>query len=363
MNKSDILDKPYVELKTDVNALINAYERKLNSVDPFGMGLCARVISCVQILRECDDRFFEKKDPDQYLNEIFQRQLQFLDMIDALMQRLGIKGKFIDDGGILDNEARDALHKDLFNQTWHTLRMSGDPFNDYKPYMALIDKRLKVNGLDERFFTGKKCLDVGCGTGRFCFSMANLGAETWGVDPGETSIQQAAQLARSFHMDNRTHFLVGNAYDLRFEDKSFDFSVCNGVLHHLDDPESALKEIFRVLKTGGLFWLYIEGSGGIYHDVWSLICRTFNGISLSRTIEAVKYLQIPNMHFWLDIFYAKYHLVSWEENVARLRKIGFKEVKRMKGAELIDLDIEMFNDDPFAKVKFGDGGLRMLIKK
>ncbi|MBP9853690.1 MAG: class I SAM-dependent methyltransferase [Candidatus Omnitrophica bacterium] len=363
MNKSNVLEEQYAGLKTNVNALIQSYEERLNSIDPFGMGLYARITSCVQILRDCDDRFFEKTNPDQYLNQIFQRQIEFLDTIDALMKRLDIKGKFVDTGGLSDNEARDMLHKDLFNQTWHTLKMSGDPFNDYQPYINLINKRLAINGLDQRFFQGKKTLDVGCGTGRFCFSMAGLGADAWGIDPGSTSIEQAQQLAKSFHMENQTHFIVGNAYALPFEDKSFDFVVCNGVLHHLDSPELALKEIHRVLKNDGDFWLYIEGSGGIYHDVWSLICRSFNNISLSRTLEAVKQLKIPNMHFWTDIFYAKYHLVSWDENVARLKRIGFKEVIRKKGAELIDLDIEMFKDDPFAKIKFGDGGLRMLIRK
>ena len=39
--------------------------------------------------------------------------------------------------------------------------------------------------------------------------------------------------------------------DLPFENKYFDWVLCNHVLEHIKDDESAIKEIFRVLKPGG----------------------------------------------------------------------------------------------------------------
>lgn len=362
MNKSNTLVDEYQDMKTDVRHLLDMYEQKLNQLDTIGLGLHARVISSVAMFRECDDRFFEKTNPDDYLTALFDKQFKYLDMMDALTKRLGIKDQLTEKASVSDDAARDALHKDLFNQTWHTLKMSGDPFNDYRPYIELIEKRLKNNNLDESFFTGKRTLDVGCGTGRFSFCMAGLGAEAYGIDPGQTSISQAQQLATSMKLNN-THFSVGNAYSLDFTDETFDFVVCNGVLHHLDEQDKALEEIYRVMKKDGLFWLYIEGSGGIYHDMWSLICRSFNGIPLSHVIDAINELRIPNLHFWMDMFFAKYNLISWEDNLARMERIGFTDIKRMHGAELIDLDIQMFTDDPYARIKFGDGGLRMLIRK
>ena len=74
-------------------------------------------------------------------------------------------------------------------------------------------------------------------------------------------------------------------------------------------------------------------------------------------------MDIPNIHFWMDKFYAKYNLISWDDNVKRLKDIGFQDVVRMKGTCTTDLDIYMFENDPYLKIKFGDGNMRMLITK
>ena len=226
----------------------------------------------------------------------------------------------------------------------------------------ILLKNDKKNDLNEQFFQDKKCIDIGSGTGRFSFCMASLGGNVWGIDPGEDSISFAIRLANELNFKN-TNFSVQNAYSLDFEDNFFDFATCNGVLHHLDNPVKALEEIYRVLVPGGTFWLYVEGSGGIYHDMWDMICDSFNGIPYQRTIEMFKILNISDMHFWMDRFYAKYHFISYEEDEKRLRDIGFKNIKRMKGAELYDFDIKMFSDDRYAKIKFGDGGIRVLATK
>ncbi|MBA4374499.1 MAG: SAM-dependent methyltransferase [Thermodesulfovibrio sp.] len=39
--------------------------------------------------------------------------------------------------------------------------------------------------------------------------------------------------------------------DIQFEDNSFDVIICNQVLEHVQDDNTAMKEIYRVLKKGG----------------------------------------------------------------------------------------------------------------
>lgn len=46
-------------------------------------------------------------------------------------------------------------------------------------------------------------------------------------------------------------------HDLKFENDSFDVAVCNSILEHIAHPEVAIKELFRVLKPGGLIWVQL----------------------------------------------------------------------------------------------------------
>ncbi len=45
--------------------------------------------------------------------------------------------------------------------------------------------------------------------------------------------------------------IVGSVYELPFEDESFDIVLCMVVMEHLEDPQSAIREMKRVLKPGG----------------------------------------------------------------------------------------------------------------
>ena len=43
-----------------------------------------------------------------------------------------------------------------------------------------------------------------------------------------------------------------NITELPFEDNSFDMIFCNHVLEHIPDDSKAMRELFRVLKKGGM---------------------------------------------------------------------------------------------------------------
>jgi 2-polyprenyl-3-methyl-5-hydroxy-6-metoxy-1,4-benzoquinol methylase len=346
----------------ELKKLMNDYRNKLKLLDSNGLALAARIISTISLHRDMDHYIFTDEEPSNYLGNIFEKQFSFFEYINHIINLLNLNelessNVEYDD----DQNARDNLHIKLFNSTWKTLTLN-DPSNDYKKWINVIKGRLELNNLNEQFFKGKKCIDIGCGSGRFSFCMANFGANVWGIDPGEESISFAKMLAKKMNINN-TNFLVQNAYSLDFEDNFFDFASCNGVLHHLDKPIKALEEIFRVLDKKGKFWLYVEGNGGIYHDIWDMIHNSFNGIPYQKTLAMIEKLDIPDIHFWMDRFYAKYNFISFDENEKRLRDIGFKNIKRMKSSEQYDLNIDMFTHDKNAKLKFGDGGIRILATK
>ncbi len=95
-------------------------------------------------------------------------------------------------------------------------------------------------------------LDVGCGTGDDVRAMRRQigprGCVT-GIDPSRHMIQQAVARDRGSALASR--FLIGDVRDLAFPDRSFDACRISRVLLHVDDPESALREVARVTRRGG----------------------------------------------------------------------------------------------------------------
>ena len=112
---------------------------------------------------------------------------------------------------------------------------------------------LLANRLD--FDSYKTMIDVGCGQGHMSFKLEKyLGtdARVFGVDLEEEWIKIANQKAEKRSDSERFNFQPGDAYQLPFEDNTADITICQTVLIHLEDPLSAIKEMKRVTKPGGL---------------------------------------------------------------------------------------------------------------
>jgi SAM-dependent methyltransferase len=91
---------------------------------------------------------------------------------------------------------------------------------------------------------GRRVLDIGCSEGATLFHLGEPEGAV-GVDLFEAKVEFArARLPRC-------RFVVGSAYELPFDDGSFDHVLVRDVIHHLDRPERALLEIRRVLAPGG----------------------------------------------------------------------------------------------------------------
>lgn len=101
-----------------------------------------------------------------------------------------------------------------------------------------------------RLSPGQDLLDVGCGPGTITrdFARAVAPGRVVGVDSEASVIQQAAAEST----ENNLTFQVGDAYALPFEDCSWDVVHAHQLLQHLSDPVSALVEMRRVLRPGGI---------------------------------------------------------------------------------------------------------------
>ena len=94
-------------------------------------------------------------------------------------------------------------------------------------------------------------LDVGCGTGRLLRKARKRWpqAQLIGVDPAVGMIENARQLVPD------AKFYVSQAETLPLLDASVDIAFTTASFHHWQDQEKGLREIKRVLKVSGLFFL------------------------------------------------------------------------------------------------------------
>jgi 2-polyprenyl-3-methyl-5-hydroxy-6-metoxy-1,4-benzoquinol methylase len=105
-------------------------------------------------------------------------------------------------------------------------------------WRGVVQKRLQINIEKLRPLNGKKILDVGCGSGRFCIAFAREGAErVVGVDFASAMIDIARQLARSNGLAGRCDFRVGAFPDvMNASDGPFDAATANGFFDYIDEP-------------------------------------------------------------------------------------------------------------------------------
>ena len=99
--------------------------------------------------------------------------------------------------------------------------------------------------------SGGNILDVACGSGQFIEVLRdNLKSFDYitGIDVDDESLNEARDNFNSQSIE----FIKGSALDLPFSDAHFDTVCISKGLHHLEDVEMSLKEMYRVLKQGGL---------------------------------------------------------------------------------------------------------------
>jgi ubiquinone/menaquinone biosynthesis C-methylase UbiE len=164
---------------------------------------------------------------------------------------------------------------------------------------------------------GRRVLDLGCGSGVCSCLLSEGGAEVTAVDLTQAGVELAARSAR--HFDTKLDVARADAEQLGFRDASFDYVFSWGVLHHTSRPDSAFREVARVLKPGGggLIMVYHRNSlvyylKGLY---WLLVKgKIFQGHGL-RSVQ----------DFYTDGYYHRHY--SRSELAAALQSAGLRNIR------------------------------------
>ncbi len=149
-------------------------------------------------------------------------------------------------------------------------------------YWWFVARRRMVRSLIQRYAAkseGLKVLDAGCGTGGTLSALGGLG-ELWGCDISADALEMCA--ARGL-----TQLRQSRVEQLEFEDQSFDVVVSCDVLEHVAEHETAMAEMARVLRPGGICVLTVPA----HLCLWSEHDEALGHIRRYETREFVRLME------------------------------------------------------------------------
>jgi len=237
--------------------------------------------------------------------------------------------------------------------------------NDSLESTETLRQSFESNGFDISYFQGKTVLDMGCGSGRFTLALASFGVkEVVGIDLGDEGLSIAKEMVVKQNLTN-VRFEKGSVLDLPFENRTFDFVFCKGVLHHTGDINKGIEELYRVLKIKGKAFIYLYGSGGLFWYSRKKVKKVMQQIPIEYTLKILSLIQMPSKRtIFVDNWYVTIEdFVEPLELEIFLRKIGFKNIDRWKKGKDYHLETSIFNNTPNAKEIWGVGELRYTLEK
>jgi SAM-dependent methyltransferase len=143
---------------------------------------------------------------------------------------------------------------------------------------------------------GARILDAGCGSGRLLDELTKLG-EVSGLDHNADSVEIARERG---HPD--VHQGVVEA--LPWEDETFDLITCLDVVEHTADDRVTLRELRRVLKTGGHLLITVPAIQAIWssHDVFNNHYRRYDKRMMRKAAGDVG-LHIERMTYFNSLLF------------------------------------------------------------
>ena len=142
-----------------------------------------------------------------------------------------------------------------------------------------IDVYLFDQLLKGRFNPRMRILDAGCGSGRNLVYFLREGFEVCGVDTSPDAVTHVRALARTLAPRlPEDNFRREPVERMSFEAESFDAVLSSAVLHFARDEAHWLamtREMWRVLKPGGIFFARLASTAGVEEEVEHLGGRRY----------------------------------------------------------------------------------------
>jgi ubiquinone/menaquinone biosynthesis C-methylase UbiE len=143
---------------------------------------------------------------------------------------------------------KESKHLKLNEAKWDRWADTADGKGGIYDYLRTAQNNL-LSSIDIR--EGINFLDIGCGTGRAVRLAANMAGYRGSFYGADLSAKMIGKARENFNGNANIHFIVANSESIPLEDNLFDIIICTNSFHHYLHPDRALKEMYRLLKTGG----------------------------------------------------------------------------------------------------------------
>ena len=108
-------------------------------------------------------------------------------------------------------------------------------------------------------------LELGCGTGLFWLANRKNIIKSWSVILSDYSEGMVKTARKSLSLlDFNFQYEVIDAENIQFPDNKFDIILANNMLYHIQDKNTVMKNISRILKETGVFIASTMGRNDLY---------------------------------------------------------------------------------------------------
>ena len=142
------------------------------------------------------------------------------------------------------------------------------PFPYYKKddnkhtIVEIGERNIFTKHLKEFIGFNKNIIEIGAGTCQLSNYLAiGTNNQVFALDPTLKSLNLGKDFAKKNNIKNTT-FVNADIFDDVLKDESFDFILCNGVLHHTKEPYKAFTTVLKSLKKDGYIILGLYNKFG-----------------------------------------------------------------------------------------------------
>ncbi len=172
----------------------------------------------------------------------------------------------------------------------------------------LVTQFLNDMQLPATWFPGKDALDVGCGTGRWSYALAELGAHVTALDLTAAGCRATRQVLRPYAAGHVVQASVGS---LPLSSESFDFVMAWGVLHHTPNTRRSFEQLVPLVRPGGVLYIMVyERTNRAKHLLTEALRLVLRQLPDKQRYHVCRHLVIKNakragrLQRWLKVYNA-----------------------------------------------------------